>query len=168
MGSVHFHLVFSHVVVVLTSIGTLLLVWALIRKSHEIRMVGLTIALAAGLLAIPVYLAGESAEHAVEDLGVEHEAIEQHEEAAEVSFIAIEILGVAALLALLLGRRRDTTGTGLATVVLLVGLVAMFLSVRTGTLGGKIRHGEEIRGGASSGGGEEEEEEEHEEQQDGH
>lgn len=172
MGSVHFHLVFSHVVVVLTIVGTLLMVWALIRKSHEIRTAGLVISLAAGLIAIPVYLTGSSAEHKVEDLGVPHDAIEAHEESAEVTFVAIEILGVAALMALLLGMRQSVSGVGIATGVLLIGLVAMFLSIWTGMLGGKVRHGEEIGVRAASGAEdreeEEEEDEEKEEERDGY
>ncbi len=165
MDATHFHLVFTHAVVWFAIAGTLLLAWGLIRKSADVRNVALGMVLVGGLLAIPVYLTGEEAEHTVEEYGVSHDAIEEHEEAAELTFILIEVLALAALMALMLGMRRNTTNMIPSIVVLILGLVVSFMAVRTAYLGGSIRH-EEIRDGTptTQASSHEEEEHEHEEE----
>lgn len=167
MDATHFHLVFTHAVVWLAIAGTILLAWGLIRKSADIRNVALGMVLVGALMAIPVYLTGEEAEHMVEEYGVSHDVIEEHEESAELTFILIEVLGLAALMALLLGMRRNTTNTLPSIIVLLLGLVVGFMAVRTAYLGGSIRH-EEIREGTAVTGeaSHEGEEEAHEEEAD--
>ena len=148
MDATHFHLVFTHAVVWLLIAGTLVLGWSLLRKSLDGRNIALSMILAGALLAIPVYLTGEEAEHEVEEYGVSHEVIHEHEEAAELAFIFIEIFGLAALMALLLGMRRNETSLLPSTIVLILGLVVCFMSIRVANLGGEIRH-VEIREGAS-------------------
>lgn len=147
MSAVHFHLVFTHGLVALVVIGALVLAWSLLRRNHEVRMTGLGLLLLAGLLAIPVYLTGEPAEEVAEGLQISHDIIHEHEEAAELTFIGLEILGAAALAALLIGARRKSVGTGVAGGVLLLSLVVGGLIVRTANLGGEVRH-TEIRDGA--------------------
>lgn len=146
MSAVHFHLVFTHGLVALVVIGALVLAWSLLRRNHEVRMTGLGLLLLAGLLAIPVYLTGEPAEEVAEGLQISHDIIHEHEEAAEFTFIGLEVLGVAALAALLIGARRKSVGTGVAGGVLLLSLVVGGLIVRTASLGGEVRH-TEIRSG---------------------
>lgn len=146
MDGTHFHLVFTHAVVWLAIAGTLMLAWSLIRKSADVRNVALGVILIGSLLAIPVYLTGEEAEHTVEEYGVSHDIIHDHEESAELTFIFIEILGLAALMALLLGMRRNSTNMIPSIIVLLLGLVVSVMAIQTANLGGEIRH-EEIRDG---------------------
>ncbi len=166
MSAVHFHIVFTHAVVVTTILGVLILAWALLRKNHDIRTLGLIMILAGGLLAIPVFLTGESAEEVVEELGVPHEVIHEHEESAELTFIGLEVLAAAALLALLISARRKSTGQGAAIGVLILGIIVSVLVARTSNLGGQVRHSE-IRSGtvaAEPGGQGGEEGEEHEDE----
>lgn len=151
MDPTHFHLVFTHAVVWLTIAGTLVLGWSLLRKSADGRTIALSMILAGALLAIPVYLTGEEAEHTVEEYGVSEDVIHEHEEAAELTFIFIEVLGLAALMALLLGMRRNETNMIPSVVVLILGVVVSVMAVRVATLGGEIRH-VEIRDGAEPGG----------------
>jgi uncharacterized membrane protein len=165
MDPTHFHLVFTHAVVWLAIAGTILLAWGLIRKSADVRNVALGMVLFSALLAIPVYLTGEEAEHTVEEYGVSNDAIEEHEESAELTFILIEVLGLAALMALLLGMRRNTTNTLPSIIVLIIGLIVGFFAIRTAYLGGSIRH-EEIREDAPTTGDVSHEGEEREEEQD--
>ncbi len=151
MDATHFHLVFTHAVVWLAIAGTLVLGWSLLRKSGDGRTIALSMILAGALLAIPVYLTGEEAEHTVEKYGVSDDVIHEHEEAAELTFIFIEVLGLAALMALLLGMRRNETNMIPSVVVLILGLVVSVMAVRVANLGGEIRH-EEIRDGSVPGG----------------
>lgn len=164
MDATHFHLVFTHAVVWLALAGTILLAWGLIRKSADVRNVALGMVLVGALLAIPVYLTGEEAEHTVEEYGVSDDVIHEHEESAELTFILIEVLGLAALMALLLGMRRNTTNALPSIIVLIFGLVVGFFAVRTAYLGGSIRH-EEIRDGTPVTGEASHEEEEGEEEE---
>lgn len=152
MSAVHFHLVFTHGLVALVVIGALVLAWSLLRRNHEVRTTGLGLLVLAGLLAIPVYLTGEPAEEVAEGLQISHDVIHEHEEAAELTFIGLEILGAAALAALLVGARRKSVGNSIAGTVLVVAVVVGGLIVRTASLGGEIRHTEIRAGGAASGG----------------
>lgn len=150
MDGTHFHLVFTHAVVWFSLAGVLVLAWSLLRKSSDARTIGLGMILGASLLAIPVYLTGEEAEHTVEEYGVSHDIIHEHEEAAELTFIGLEVLGMAALMALLLGMRGKETSITPTVVVLILGLVVVVMTLRVAGLGGEIRH-EEIRDGAVAG-----------------
>ncbi len=149
MSAAHFHIVFTHAIVVMSILGVLILAWALLRKNHDIRTVGLSLILVGGLLGIPVYLTGESAEEVAEEIaGISHEVIHEHEEAAELTFIGMEVLAAAALAALLISARRKSTGQGAAIGVLVLGVIVGFLLARTANLGGEIRHSE-IRSGSA-------------------
>lgn len=143
MSAVHFHLAFTHGLVATVVLGILVLAWSLVRRSHDVRMTGLGILLLAGLLAIPVFLTGESAEEVAEhQLNIDHDLIHEHEEAAEFTFIGLEVLGAAALIALLIGMRRKSVAPGIAGTVLALGIAVAATAVRTANLGGEIRHSE--------------------------
>ncbi len=81
---------------ILFSLALLLVV--LSKKSGELKKLSCCVFVLIALLAIPTYLTGEGAEEVVEHLpGVEHELIEEHEESALVSLVAIEVLGQLSL-----------------------------------------------------------------------
>jgi hypothetical protein len=83
MNWAHVHLMLSHLPVVGTIFGLLLLLLAQLRKSEELKRVSLGIFVLTALLALPVYFTGEPAEKVVEHLpGVTEPLIEEHENAA--------------------------------------------------------------------------------------
>lgn len=93
--------------------------------------------------ALPVYFIGEPAEEIVEHLpGVEEAIIEGHEESALVAFIAVGILGVAALGVLWRYCHTDTIPRTLVTAGLILSTIVFGLMAWTADLGGKIRHSE--------------------------
>ncbi|HEX9782951.1 MAG TPA: hypothetical protein VGA56_09525, partial [Opitutaceae bacterium] len=105
MNVAHLHLILNHVPVLGTAFGLGLLTFALWRKSEEVKKAALGLFVISALLAIPVYFTGEPAEEIVEELpDVSHANIEEHEEAAEVAFIGVLMLGVAALTKLIWRR----------------------------------------------------------------
>jgi hypothetical protein len=115
---------------------------ALIWKSPAAMRVALALAVLSALIAIPVYLTGEPAEHLVRDLdGVNRAAMHTHEDAAEYAFIALCVQGVLALAALILYGKRDVPKWA-AIVSMLVVLFATTTVFRTAYLGGKIKHPE--------------------------
>jgi hypothetical protein len=118
------------------------------RRSDELAAAASLLLVAIAIVAWAPYLSGEGAEEAVEDLaGVSHELIEGHEDAAQIAFVLVELLGAASLVHLLLARRRGRPG--LAVGLLVMSLVTTLLLIRAASLGGEIRH-TELRGALSA------------------
>lgn len=142
----HLHLMLNHIPVLGTAFGMALLAWGLWRHDRSVQRVALATFFLVALVAIPVYLTGEPAEDAVEHLtGTAEQTIEVHEDAALVSLIGVELLGIIALGGILLrAARASRVLTGAA---LIVSIVTAGLMARTANFGGKIRHAE-LRGAA--------------------
>jgi len=142
MSIVHLHLLLNHVPVVGTLFALLLFAAALFfREAIPIRF-ALGFSAAIAVVAVAVYFTGGAAEEAVEKLaGVTERAIEQHEEAAELSTIAVSLFGALSLVALAVFRKgsvpRWVGAAGLVGTIVLSGLMAW-----TANLGGQIRHTE--------------------------
>ncbi|MBI4328057.1 MAG: hypothetical protein HY674_22730, partial [Chloroflexi bacterium] len=95
------------------------------------------------VLAIPAYLTGQPAEEAVKGLpGVSNTLLEQHAEVAQMAFIGLVILGVAALAGLVLFRRGRSIPWWFAMVASVLALLAGGLMAWTANLGGQVRHSE--------------------------
>ena len=155
MNWAHLHLLLNHIPVLGTLFGLALLVWGAFRHNDSIQRAALGAFLIVALVAIPVFLTGEPSEQAVEQLaGTAEGAIETHQDAAVLSLIAVEALGLIGLVGLVIRRTRFTrlvTPAALVFAIITAGLMA-----RTANLGGRIRHSE-LR---ASGGQEETEHEE--------
>jgi hypothetical protein len=92
---------------------------------------------------------GESAEDAIRRFpGVVREVIHDHEETADVAFIAAGIVGVLAQGALARWRRVPVP-RGATVVMLIATAVVAGSMVYTGLLGGRVRH-TEVRPGATA------------------
>lgn len=143
MNPAHIHLLLNHIPVIGIGIGFVLLIIAAARRSPELAKVCFGLFVVMALVAIPTYLSGEPAEEIVRNLpGVSESIIEEHEEAALPALVAIELLGVVALVGLVLSRRSDTIPKWPVAVSLIVAVVAGALMVRTANLGGHVRHTE--------------------------
>lgn len=142
MSIVHLHLLLNHVPVVGTMFALVTFAAALlIRESVSIKF-ALWVSAALALVAVAVYFTGGAAEEAVEKLaGVTESAIEQHEEAAEVTTVAMSVFGALSVAALLFFRKgrvpRWVAVSGLVGTVVLSALMGW-----TANLGGQIRHTE--------------------------
>lgn len=148
----HIHLMLNHFPVLGTLFGLVLLAWGIVRRNDSLQRAALLTFTVVALVAIPVYFTGKPAEDAVEHLaGTAESAIEAHEEAALVSFIAMELLGALALGALLLSRTRFNP-TLVVRTALAVALFTGGLMAWTANLGGRIRHSELRAAGAGQSG----------------
>lgn len=143
MNGTHIHLLLNHFPIIGALIGTILLLWGIIRKQENIRSAGAVIIVIMTLLAIPVFLTGETAEETVEGIaGISETMLEEHEDAGKLAFWIMIVTGIAAFSALIIARsRRQLAGT-FYTVVLLISLVSFGFMARAGYLGGQIRHTE--------------------------
>jgi len=143
MNGAHLHLVVTHLPVLGLLFGTVLLVYAWWRGSEEVRRLALAFVAVAGLLAIPAYFSGESAEDVVEKLpGISGWLIHEHEEAAEGAAVASVATAVLAAGLLAFGLRRGATPRwGIAGIAFGGVISSIWLGVAA-YRGGSIRHPE--------------------------
>ncbi len=143
IDAVHIHLMFSHIPVLATPLGVLLLLLSIIWKNHTLRMTALGLFMVAALIAIPVYLTGEPSEEVVESLpGVQEVLIEQHEDFGKIGLIGGAITGLLALVSLVLTRTKSAYPLKTSIFLLMSGIVASGLLIQTAYLGGQVRHSE--------------------------
>jgi uncharacterized membrane protein len=169
MNWAHVHLLLSHLPVIGTIFGVLLLLLALLRKSEELKRVSLGVFVFTALIALPVYFTGEPAEEMVENLpGVAESLIDKHKDAALFALLMAGGAGVVALAGLILFRRAERLPGWVVAVALVLSLATSVLMGWAANLGGQIRH-TEIRAGFTSpaetetkGGHETKKEEDHE------
>lgn len=153
MNAAHFHLMLIHVPVLGTIFCFVLLAFGILKKNDLLMKTALGALVVVALLSIPAYLTGEPAEEIVERLpGVQENAIEPHEEAAEGAFLSVLVAGILALAGLLCFRKGRLMPRWFAGLVLILSLVSGVLMGRTAYLGGKIHHSELRTGQYSSGG----------------
>jgi putative effector of murein hydrolase LrgA (UPF0299 family) len=143
MNWAHVHLMLGHLPVVGTIFGVLLLLFALLIKSEELKRVSLGIFVLTALLALPVYFTGEPAENLVEHLpGVTEPLIDEHEDAALFALLMAGGAGVVALAGLILFRRAERLPGWIVGAVLVLSLATSGLMGWTANRGGRIRHTE--------------------------
>jgi uncharacterized membrane protein len=148
MNSVQMHLALTHVPVILSLAGLIMLAIAFLVKNPTLTKTSYILILIAGVAALPVFLTGEATEETIENLpGVSEGIIEKHEEVAKWAMISIAVAGLLAVAALFLFKRL-LAALVLKIMVLLVALTSGGLMAQTAHLGGQIRH-TEIRNGVA-------------------
>ena len=150
MNAAQVHLALTHMPVILTITGLVILLVSLFIKKQAVTNTGLIVLIAAGVFAIPVFLSGEGAEEVVEEItGVTGSMIEEHEEIALFSFYAVLGTAILALIAMIGGRKKFFQP--LSYMVVIFALVTSGLMAYTAHLGGQIRHTEIAAGQLAAG-----------------
>ena len=150
MNSVQMHLALTHVPVLLSLVGLIMLIVGFIIKNNTVIKTSYVLLFISGMAALPVYFSGEGAEEAVENLpGVSENIIESHEEIAKFSMISIAAAGFFSLAALFAFARKGLSRI-FRIVVLLLAITSGGLMIQTAHLGGQIRHTEIRNGGVSN------------------
>lgn len=146
MNSSQIHLALTHVPVILSMVGFVVLVVAMLKRNDILARTGFYLVLFAGIFAVPVFFTGEGAGEIVEHLpGVSESVIEEHEELAKIAFglaIAAALFSLAGLL--LYGK--GNAYRWIKPLVLLLALTTSGVMAATAHLGGQVRH-TEIRPG---------------------
>jgi uncharacterized membrane protein len=146
MNSVQMHLALTHVPVIVSFVGLIMLLVAFFIKNRMLTKTSYMLLLVAGVAALPVFFSGEGTEEAIENLpGVSDAVIERHEEVAKLAMISIAAAGLFAFAALF-SFRWQVTSRLLKMVVLVLAVTSGGLMAQTAHLGGQIRH-TEIRNG---------------------
>ncbi|HLC16430.1 MAG TPA: hypothetical protein VJL89_09420 [Thermodesulfovibrionia bacterium] len=143
MNWAHIHLMTNHFPVIGTLFGMLLLGFAMLRKSDELKKVSFGVFAIIALITFVVFFSGEPAEEIVEELpGVKESLIEEHEEMALISLIFVEILGVMSAIGLFASSRLKVNMKWFVTALFLLSVITSGLFGLTANLGGQIRHTE--------------------------
>ncbi|MGD1890056.1 MAG: hypothetical protein ACFB15_05580 [Cyclobacteriaceae bacterium] len=143
MNDAQIHLALNHFPILGTLFGTVILGFGVFKKNKSLLDTGLIILFLMTLITIPVYISGEGAEEIVEELGVEHEIIHEHQEIAESAVWFMDGLGLLALISFFFTRQTlNGPGRLLTIVTFVLGLIVIGLMFRVGGSGGEIRHTE--------------------------
>lgn len=146
MNSVQMHLALTHVPVILSLVGLIMLIIAVLNKNTTLTKISYIIIMIAGVASLPVFFSGEGTEEAVEHLpGVSEAIIERHEEMSKIAMVSIAAAGLSALAALI-SFRWFSTARVLKVLTLLLAITSGGMMAQTAHLGGQIRH-TEIRNG---------------------
>ena len=87
-------------------------------------------------------MTGEGAEEIVEELGISHDLIHEHEELAETFMKVLYGLGILSILGLVANLKKHLKSAIVSYVVLVLAISSAVLSKSVGTSGGEIRHTE--------------------------
>ena len=147
MNQAHIHLIVNHVPIMGSLFAAVLLGAGVLQKNLSLTRAGLVAVLVAGLLCLPAQLTGAGAAAIVQNMPrVSRALIQNHSEAAELGFWALEIAAAAALFSLLLLKNASPKAKLLTLLTLVLTFISFGMLARAGNLGGQIRH-TEIREG---------------------
>lgn len=142
MDLAHLHLLINHFPIVGTLIGTVIMLYALVKKEKVLQRTVLVLWIVLAAMSPLVMNTGEEAEHKVEEMaGINHDTIHEHKDASQFAYWLMIGLGVISLAAISLYKMGSdiTTITKISFVISLFAATSM---IRTGYLGGLIRHTE--------------------------
>ena len=143
MNDAQIHLALNHFPILGSLFGTILLGFGLFGKNKSLLNAGLITLFIITLMTIPVYLSGEGAEDIVEELGVDHDIIHEHEEIAEAAGWLMDTLGLLALISFFLSQKTFNRPARILTIVTFVmGIIVFGFMLQVGGTGGEIRHTE--------------------------
>ena len=151
MNSSQIHLALTHVPVILSLVGLVILAVAMLKKNDVLTKTAFYVLFFAGISAVPVFFTGEDAEETVEHLpGVTESVIEKHEELAKLAFGIVSTTAIISLAGLVFYRQTGIR-KWLRPLVLVVAVATAGVMAVTAHLGGQVRHTEIRSGFASSG-----------------
>jgi hypothetical protein len=143
MSQAHIHLLITHLPIFGSIMGGFVLAHGLWTKSIQTKIAAYNLLIISSVGAVIAYLTGEGAEETVEEIQeVSKNMIDQHADFAVYALVSLCILGVAALIGLFLSLRESPLSKTIAIITLFISAIGFGLIVRTGYLGGQIRHTE--------------------------
>jgi hypothetical protein len=143
MDATHAHLFLNHLPLIGAIICLCFIAYFMMKNNLQMTMLFLSCFVVIAVIAIPVFLTGDPAGETVKKIaGIEESVIENHEEAAWLSLVAIELTGALALLGIVLFRKREKLSSWFKYCFIILTLVSIVSLARTANLGGEIRHTE--------------------------
>ncbi|HEY2843456.1 MAG TPA: hypothetical protein VGJ09_07405 [Bryobacteraceae bacterium] len=151
MNLAHIHLLLNHFPTVGMIIGLGLFLLALAGKSNDLKKASLVVFLGIALLTLPTYMSGNAAQEKIciaqgkgpcADTGVSRTLIEQHEGAALLAFVFMQVTGAFSWLGLWQNRRKGRIPAANLAAVAFFAVVTFGLMAQAANIGGEIRHPE--------------------------
>ena len=143
MDATRIHLFITHLPLFGLFLGFFVLLFGLLRKDKGVKVVALVIILVAITGGFIASQTGEFAEETVEGIAaISHDAVELHEESAEVTILFLAALGVLSAIALYMEIRNKRLAKQALAIVLAFSALVFYFVARTAMQGGKIRHTE--------------------------
>lgn len=143
MDATRVHLFITHLPVFGLFLSILALIYGVIKKERQVKIVSLLILIIAVVGGIISFQTGHEAEETAEKItGISEAAIEEHEESAETTVIFFYALGAIAMMSLYAVSADKSFARPLLIGVLVVSALAFYYVAQTASLGGKIRHTE--------------------------
>ena len=143
MSQTHIHLLLTHLPIFASLLGGLVLAYGILAKSKETIKASYLLLVIASIGAGISYLTGEAASETVERIqGISKNAIEQHEDFAFISLLALISAGIFSVIGFIIEVKNYSLARIMAFLTLIVSLISFSLVARTGYLGGQIRHTE--------------------------
>ena len=147
MNQAHLHMVFNHFPIIGLFFGIGILAYGIIKKQTILVNTAYVIFIVCMIMAKATMMTGEGAEEIVEELGISHDIIHEHEEIAETFMKILYALGILSILGLVANVKKHAKAAFVSYIVLVLAISAAVLSKSVGTSGGEIRH-TEIRANA--------------------
>lgn len=143
MNQTHFHLLITHLPIVGSLLGAIVLSYGIWRKSFDTLRSAYILFIISSIGAASAYLTGEASEETVENIeGISKDLIEQHENIASIALAGFGILGIVSIIAFVLSVKKQSLARGAAIVTLIISIICFAIVGWTGYLGGQIRHTE--------------------------
>jgi uncharacterized membrane protein len=146
MNGAHLHLLVNHVSLFCILIGVVALIFSMVRKSSDLRVLAVGLFVVAGIFGWIAMETGEQAEDILKaaDSSVKI-FIKPHEEAAEWAFRSCILIACLALATEWTARKKQKWFKPLQWILLVAAIHGSTVFATTAYLGGDIRHSE-IRG----------------------
>lgn len=143
MNPTHIHLLITHLPIIGSALGAFVLMHGIWRKSNATLIAAYNILIISAIGAGIAYATGESAEETVEHLqGISKNVIEEHAESAIISLALLIGAGGISVVGIFVTWKGFSLIRPVALIALFASLVGFGLIIRTGFLGGQIRHTE--------------------------
>ena len=142
MNQAHLHMVFNHFPIIGLFFGIGILAYGIIKKQTILVNTVYIMFIVCMIMAKATMMTGEGAEEIVEELGISHDIIHEHEELAETFMKVLYGLGILSILGLVVNLKKNSKAPIVSYVVLVLAIGAAVLSKSVGTSGGEIRHTE--------------------------
>jgi len=144
MNDAYLHLTINHFPIFSMLFGLLILGWGLWKKKDSIQKIAMVLFVLGAITSYIAVETGEGAEEVLEEYAtsISHDAIHDHEEAAEIAMWFSLITGGLALVSLFVANYNLRYKNVLMGVLLVAALAAVGALIYTAYEGGQIRHPE--------------------------
>lgn len=139
----YIHTIVNHFPIILSVVGTTVLLLALITKRRSVWLYALATLTLAGLSAYPAFYTGDAASHALRDTWyIVRPMVREHDAAAAFALTALLLIGVVSAYAWwrMLRGGDSLPPVWLRVVVAVITLWGLSVVIRTAYLGGLIVH----------------------------